>query len=114
MYCDDYGYGTEYSNTTLIEAKVACSNDTSCKMIYSNACSKDNWKKCKGELKASKYGSCTWIKGNFSAASGQGKEKLGGLFNKTKYRIIKMSAKLLSHFHLVIRNIYNRPVAKRN
>ena len=50
--------------TSVIEAKVACLDEKNCKMIFSKECDGNNWKLCKGELKSSSSGSCTWTKGN--------------------------------------------------
>jgi len=59
-YCTDVINDQNYSN--VVDAKTACLNEPACNMIVSSFCKGDNWRMCKGEVRPTDSGHCTYIK----------------------------------------------------
>jgi len=59
---DSYCQYTTSTYPTLLEAENACSNSTSCTMVYDDCCDGGYYETCTGAQLPSYGGSCVWIK----------------------------------------------------
>ena len=58
-YCDQ----TSGNYQTLLEAKLACTTDSSCSAITDYECEGTRYWLCTGAIKVSAAGSCAWFQG---------------------------------------------------
>ena len=59
-YCPKDGIIDTYA--TLLEAQRACLSDSQCDIVFDYECDGDKFNTCKGPVKSSTKGSCTWLK----------------------------------------------------